>query len=169
MCDFCGCQRVPALGALAREHDRMVELIVAARAAHRDGDVARMAHLAQRILNILTPHGEVEERGLFPALQGDLPEQMAALRREHRGVVVVLAAAGDAPSWDCAWASRLLGALDMLHWHILKEQDGVFPAALATLHTADWAALDVVRDRVDSKLPRTAEHPDGAQGSAGRA
>lgn len=169
MCEYCGCQSVPSLGELAREHDRMVELIVETRAAHRDGDVVRMAQLAQRILDLLAPHAAVEEEGLFPALNTDFPEQMAALRREHRGVVTVLAAVREAPSCDGAWASRLLGALDLLQWHILKEQDGVFPAALATLHSADWRALDAVRDRVGSKPPQPVEASRGDGGSSARA
>jgi hemerythrin-like domain-containing protein len=158
MCEYCGCQSVPAIGELAGEHDRAVELIVLARAAHRDGDLAWMAHLAQRIADLLAPHFAVEEQGLFPALEAEFPEQIAALRREHATLTAVLATAGDAPSWDCSWATRLLGALDLLQWHILKEQDGVFPAALATLHTADWQALDVARDRIGTKPP----HPVGA-------
>ena len=158
MCEYCGCQSVPAIGVLAREHDLALELIAQARAAHRDGDLAWMSHLAQRIADLLAAHIAVEEQGLFPPLEADFPEQVAALRREHAVVIAVLAAAGAAPLWDCSWAARLLGALDLLQWHVLKEQDGVFPAALATLHSADWEALDAVRDRIGSKLP----HPVGA-------
>jgi hypothetical protein len=33
----------------------------------------------------------------------------------------------------------------VLREHIFKEQDGVFPAALATLSTADWEAADALR------------------------
>lgn len=156
MCEYCGCQDVPAIGELTREHDRVVDLIGEARTAHRDGDLARMAHLARRIADLLAPHTIVEEQGLFPALEADFPEQLAALRREHRGIEAVLSEAPDAPCWDLGWATRLLSALDLLRWHILKEQDGVFPAALATLRTADWEAMDAVRDRVGSKLPRAA-------------
>lgn len=154
MCEYCGCQSVPAIGELAREHERLIELIVEARAAHRDGDLAWMAHLARRIDELLAPHVAVEEQGLFPALDGEFPEQMAALRREHRNLAAILDAVGDAPSWDGAWAARLLCALDLLQWHILKEQDGVFPEALATLHSADWEALEAVRARNDSQQPR---------------
>lgn len=153
MCEYCGCQQVPGIGELTREHEGVVDLIGEVRSAHRDGDVAQMAHLAQRIAHLLAPHTVVEEQGLFPPLEADFPEQMAELRREHRGIEAVLAETCDAPCWDAAWAARLLSALDLLRWHILKEQDGVFPAALATLRTADWEAMDAVRDRVGSKLP----------------
>lgn len=168
MCEYCGCQSVPAIRVLAREHERMLELISEARVAHRDGDLAWMAHLARRIADLLAPNIAVEEQGLFPVLDADFPEQMAALRREHRNLVAVLDASADAPSWDTAWAAHLLGALDLLQWHILKEQDGVFPEAVASLHASDWEALDAVRDRVgtvldQSVLPETeARHPVGA-------
>ena len=158
MCEYCGCQSVPAIGELADEHERALELVAQARVAHRDGDLARMAHVAQRLADLLAPHFAVEEEGLFPVLEREFPEQVAALRREHAALTAVLAGAGDVPLWDCSWAARILGALDLLQWHVLKEQDGVFPAALATLHSADWEALDAVRDRIGSKLA----HPVGA-------
>jgi hypothetical protein len=44
----------------------------------------------------------------------------------------------------------LLDTLEMLREHILKEQDGVFPAALAGLRNEDWQAVDAVRARVGS-------------------
>lgn len=148
MCEYCGCQEVTGIGELTREHDRVVDLIGEARSAHRDGDLERMAHLARRIADVLAPHTVVEEQGLFPALEVDFPEQLAELRREHRDIEAVLAEARDAPCWDAGWAARLLSALDLLRRHILKEQDGVFPAALASLRTADWEAMDEVRARV---------------------
>lgn len=155
MCEYCGCQSVPAIGVLAREHERLVELIVETRAAHRDGDLAWTAHLAGRIGQLLGPHIAVEEAGLLPALEGEFPEQIAALRREHRNLAAVFDAVGDAPSWDGAWAARLLTALDLLQWHILKEQDGVFPAALAALHAADWDALDAALAGRGPRRPQT--------------
>ena len=33
----------------------------------------------------------------------------------------------------------------MMRQHILKEQDGVFPAARASLATSDWEAIEKVR------------------------
>ena len=40
-----------------------------------------------------------------------------------------------------------------LREHILKEQDGVFPAALANLNPEDWDALDTVWASVGTLLP----------------
>jgi hypothetical protein len=140
VCEYCGCQAINAIDELTREHDRVVDLIGAARAAH--DDVSRLAGLAQEILTILGPHTQVEEEGLFPALSADFPDHVATLHEEHRHIegVLVATANGD--------PSGLPDALDLLRAHILKEQDGVFPAALTTLRTADWDAVDAVRARV---------------------
>lgn len=153
MCEYCGCQDVPAIGELTREHERALDLIAEVRAAHRDGDVERMACLSHRIAALLVPHIQAEERGLFSPLEAHLPDQMAQLRREHRSIDTVLEETCAVGSWDPAWAARLLGALDLLRWHILKEQDGVFPAALATLRTAEWDAIEDVREQVGSRAP----------------
>lgn len=154
MCEYCGCQDVSAIGDLTREHERVVDLIAEVRTAHREGDMERMARVSRRIADLLVPHTRIEEQGLFPPLEADFPDQMAELRREHRSIETVLEESRAVASWDPAWAVRLLGALDLLRWHIIKEQDGVFPAALATLCTADWAAMDALREQVGSGPPR---------------
>jgi len=156
MREYRGCRDVPAIGELTREHERVVDLIAQVRTAHRDGDMERMACLSHRIAEMLVAHTQVEERGLFPPLEADFPDQMAELGREHRSIAAVLEESCAVASWDSAWAARLLGALDLVRWHILKEQDGVFPAALAVLRTADWEATDTLRERAGCRLPHAA-------------
>ena len=158
MCEYCGCQALTAIEELTREHDHVVNLIGDVRAAVKAGDPARAAGLACRIAAVLGPHTEVEERGLFPALAGDFPEHVTALRDEHRRIEAVLAEArgGDGTPPDPTWGARLVETLDVLRDHILKEQDGVFPAALATLGTDHWDAIDALRARVGSGLPTPA-------------
>lgn len=147
MCEYCGCQALTSIDELTREHELVLSLISEVRTARSSGDVPRLAELARRIAAVLGPHTQVEERGLFPALAPDFPDQMAVLEAEHRRVEAVLGeAAGGAPA-DPAWPDRLDRALALLREHIFKEQDGVFPAALATLHTADWEALEAARAR----------------------
>ena len=152
MCEYCGCQTLTAIGDLTREHDAVVNLIGLVRAAHAAADVPRMVELARQINAILGPHTEVEEHGLFPALADDFPDHVAALRAEHRRTATVLAEAAAGPT-DRTWPDRLMATLDLLREHILKEQNGVFPAALTTLRTADWEAIDAVRSRVGTLLP----------------
>jgi hemerythrin-like domain-containing protein len=149
MCEYCGCQEVTAIGELTREHDQVVTLIAEVRGAGPD----RAAELARRMAAVLAPHTAVEEQGLFPLLAAEFPEHVAALEEEHRRIEAVLAeAAGGTPA-DPGWADRLAATLEVLREHILKEQDGVFPAALISLSGADWDAVDAVRARVGSLTP----------------
>jgi hemerythrin-like domain-containing protein len=150
LCEYCGCQALASIEALTREHEQVLTLISDVRSARRVGDLARQADLACRIAAVLRPHTFVEERGLFPALAADFPDQIALLEAEHRLIEASLAEAAHAardgalPA-DPAWSDRLTRALELLREHIFKEQDGVFPAALATLRTADWEAADAAR------------------------
>lgn len=157
MCEYCGCQSLTSIDELTREHDEVVQLISHVRDAHHAGDTARMAELARRIGDVLEPHTEVEEHGLFPALADDFPEQLAALEQEHRQVESVLAEAAAGTPRDTTWPERLIGVLDLLRLHILKEQDGVFPAALAALSTEQWEAVEAVRARAGTRM----EQPTG--------
>ena len=152
MCEYCGCQSLPAIAELTREHDLVVNLIADLKGA---GDIARMAELARQVAAILGPHTWVEEQGLFPALAHDFPDHLTALEAEHRRVEEVLAEAADGTPIDSTWPDRLMDTMRMLREHILKEQDGVFPAALTTLRTADWEAIDAVRALVGTLLPAT--------------
>lgn len=154
MCEYCGCQEVTAIGDLTREHDLVVALIGRGRAAAAATDVPALAELAVEIAAVLAPHTAVEERGLFPALAGEFPEKVAALHDEHRRIEAVLAEAADGAPADPAWPDRLAEALRLLREHILKEQDGVFPAALSTLGPDEWDAVDRVRAQVGSRLGR---------------
>jgi hemerythrin-like domain-containing protein len=150
VCEYCGCQALETIDELTQEHDEVVRLISHLRPAHRDGGVVRMAEVAREIAKVLGPHTEVEEHGLFPALAGDFPDQIAALEAEHRRIEAVLAEANGAFLTDPTWADRLMEAMAVLRDHILKEQDGVFPAALANLGTEDWEAVEAARAKAGS-------------------
>lgn len=153
MCEYCGCQALSAIDQLTREHELVVNMIGLVRDAVAAGDVPATAALASRIAALLGPHTQVEEQGLFPALAEDFPDHVHDLRAEHRRIEAVLEeAAGGVPA-DPSWPTRLVRTLDLLREHILKEQDGVFPAALAGLRTADWEAVEAVRARVGTLLP----------------
>ncbi|RQX02262.1 hemerythrin HHE cation-binding protein [Micromonospora inaquosa] len=153
MCEYCGCQAVTAIDDLTREHDVVVNLIGEVRAARAATDTARMAELACRITAVLEPHTQVEEQGLFPALAADFPDHVTALRAEHRHIEAVLGEAVHGTPIDPTWPGRLVATLELLREHILKEQNGVFPAALANLDPDDWDAIDTIRAKVGTLLP----------------
>jgi len=156
VCEYCGCQEVATIGELTKEHDLVVELISRARAAAAAADLPRMAEFACEIAAVLRPHTAVEEEALFPALAADFPAHIEALRTEHRQIEAVLGEARRGIPADPGWPAQLCEAMRLLRTHILAEQDGVFPAALANLREADWAAAEAVRARVGSLLPRVA-------------
>jgi hemerythrin-like domain-containing protein len=148
MCDDCGCQALTVIAELTSEHDAVVAMIAEARTAAGRGDVASAAAMARRIASALGPHTAVEEQGLFPALAGDFAEHVAGLVDEHRRVEAVLAEAVVGTPADPGWPGRLIDVLHLLRDHILKEQDGAFPAALTTLRPSDWERVEAVRERV---------------------
>ena len=156
MCEYCGCQALAPIAELTGEHDLVLSLVCEARVARDEEDVSRMAELASQIAAVLGPHTRVEEGSLFPALAADFPDQMAILEAEHQQIAAVLGEALPGPPEDPAWPDRLTAALALLRAHIHKEQDGVFPAALATLRPADWEAMENIRTQVGSLLPSPA-------------
>ena len=145
MCEYCGCQQIAVLGELTREHEAVVGLISRIRSSLADQNLDDVAGYCRQISSILMAHTVVEEQGLFPEMADEFPDHIEALRSEHREIENVLAeAAGGTPD-DPTWPDRLPRALFLLREHILKEQDGVFPAALAALDADQWERIEAVR------------------------
>ena len=145
MCEYCGCQQIAVIGELTREHDAVVTLIGQIQRSLVGQRLADVASDCQQISSILIAHTVVEEQGLFPEMVDEFPDHIEALRSEHRDIENVLSeAAGGVPD-DPTWPDRLPHALFLLREHILKEQDGVFPAALAALDADQWERIEAVR------------------------
>jgi hemerythrin-like domain-containing protein len=146
VCEYCGCQALESVRILTEEHDQVVNLIGAARSARRRGDLTEHLKRCQEILAVLGPHTRVEEGGLFPAMAVDFPDQIAALVDDHKHIHAVLEHACDTTAaLDPDWPDQVEAVFVLLREHILREQDGVFPAALFTLTTDQWDALDQMR------------------------
>lgn len=152
MCEYCGCQSIAAIRELTVEHDAVVEEIGEVTRRLHDGHTGAAVEACRRISGILLPHTAVEEQGLFPAMAVEFPDQVEVLHREHRAIEAVLAECADDVPADPAWPNRVIQTLDLLRTHILKEQDGVFPATLSVLGNDDWTLVDEVRARVGSGL-----------------
>jgi hemerythrin-like domain-containing protein len=147
MCEYCGCQAIGVIGELTSEHETVLGLLADARRALANGDIDEAAQRARGMAAVLGPHTEVEEHGLFPGLSGDFAEHVATLEAEHRRIEAVLGEASLART-DRSWPARFTEVARLLHEHILKEQDGLFPAALATLTNDQWEQAEEVRSRV---------------------
>jgi len=150
VCEYCGCQALDAIAELTAEHDAVVELGGQARRALDCGDLDLAADRARAIATVLRPHTAVEEEALFPAMAAEYPGHVDLLVADHRRIDQVLAESAAGTPSDAAWPARLAHALTDLREHILREQDGVFPAALISLDNEEWDALAAARARVAS-------------------
>lgn len=88
----------------------------------------------------------------LPPLAAEFPDHVQGLQEEHRAIEDVLGEAADGVPSDPSWDRRLLAALGVLRAHVLKEQDGVFPAALSRLDPEDWDRVDEIRSEFVSRL-----------------
>jgi hemerythrin-like domain-containing protein len=161
MCEYCGCQQIPVLGDLTREHEAVIGQFALIRHQLGTGELAAAADTSRRIAALLGPHTAVEEEGLFPLMADEFPDHIEALQQEHRQIHAVLAESRDLVPGDPCWPGRLLETLVLLREHILKEQDGVFPASLSVVDGDGWAHVDEIRARVSSALPLERDHQHG--------
>ena len=150
MCGYCGCQELTAIGELTADHDAIVSLSGQALRALASGQLDAAADSARVIAEILAPHSVVEEEALFPAMVLEFGEHIQALVAEHRAIEAVLAQSLECTPSDPAWPQALIDTLDALREHIIKEEDGLFPAALTILEPAQWEHIAAVRARVGS-------------------
>ena len=150
MCEYCGCQQIATIADLYREHDAAVELVGRIQSGLRDQRHGDVAEDCRQILVILAPHTVVEEEGLFPEMTAEFPDHISVLRSEHREIEKVLGEAEDGVPDDPTWPDRLVGVLHLLREHILKEQDGVFPAALVALEAEQWERIEAVRAQIST-------------------
>jgi len=145
VCEYCGCQQIATIAELYREHDDVAAQVGLIRSALAGQRLEEVAAGCRHILVILAPHTVVEEEGLFPEMADEFPDHIEALRSDHREIEKVLGEAAHGTPDDPTWPDRLLRALHLLGEHILKEQDGVFPAALIALESDQWERIEAVR------------------------
>ena len=134
MCNYCGCRDFPLIGRLSAEHEAIANAAGRLRTAVLAGDEALPA--LDALLDLLLPHTDVEERGLFVELraEGSLADAVTKLCAEHDDIHGVLGGVDRAaPDWPA-----VLAALDRLHRHIDNEEHGLFPAAVIALPIPAW-------------------------------
>lgn len=150
MCEYCGCQDVAAIALLTNEHDEIRAVARDAARASRNQDHQGAVVAARQLLDLLEPHTAVEECGLFPAMATEFGEHTASLVGDHRRIEDALGEIASSAQPAEGWAQRLDAALGVLFEHILREQDGLFPAALSVLTTQQWDTLDAVREEIST-------------------
>jgi hypothetical protein len=154
VCEYCGCQQITAIGELTREHDDLVAEMSIARTHLAADRKDAAAASCRRMLDILGPHTLVEEEGLFPQLADEFPSHVQALRGEHTRIEHVLNESRHHTPTDPTWPERVLTTFHLLRDHILKEQDGMFPAAAIALDGTQWDQVEAVRADASRRFAR---------------
>ena len=139
MCHYCGCRDMPLLRDYIAEHERVVNLGGAAVRALDRGDQHQAGILLASMADELGSHWRGEEDGLFAVMASDelSAQHIEPLVREHRELAALLESVdlSDPTNQD-----RIGRAVDDLHGHIAKEEDGLFPASLTALGAEEWDA-----------------------------
>lgn len=161
MCEYCGCQALTPIAELTAEHDAVVALIGQASVGLRDLGLAAAVPYLEQIVDLLKVHTLVEESGLFPALAGEFGSHVGRLVEDHRSIEEAFRAVVACNEVTNPVVERtLVDALYRLREHILAEQDGAFPAALAILSPQQWDHIvGVRRAAVEARLAAPGPQP----------
>ncbi|WP_405404947.1 hemerythrin domain-containing protein [Streptomyces sp. NBC_01104] len=137
MCHYCGCREIPLIKEFIAEHESVTDAAGGALRALDRGDRALAAELVDRVERELRAHWQGEEQGLFAVMGGsaEYAGYIDALVREHRELAAFLGRVELDRTEDVV---RLREAVDELHHHIAKEEDGLFPASLTALSGDEW-------------------------------
>ena len=137
MCFYCGCREVPLIREFIGEHEAAADLAADLGQALRAGEVAESGRLLGRLAELLAAHWRGEEDGLFSAMHGEevYAGYIDDLVAEHRELGELLARADVRRRAD---RERVLAGIERLHRHIVKEEDGLFPASLTALSGEQW-------------------------------
>ena len=123
MCEYCGCDGIPAVAELIAEHDAIRDLARVARQAATADDRPGAVVAVGRIMELLGPHTQIEEQGLFAAMVGEFGGYISSLIGEHIALDAAFAEFGT-DQHAAGWQQRLIAALDDLFEHILRGHDG---------------------------------------------
>jgi hemerythrin-like domain-containing protein len=137
MCSYCGCRNIPVIATLNAEHDAIVNSTYALQMAYRDQDAESAKAAGKALAELLHPHTRREQDGLFAEMKKDdlFTEHIASLCAEHDALdaELELIAAGD--------LTRIVPMITLLNNHIDREENGLFPAALAYLDDDQWDVI----------------------------
>ncbi|HZM67372.1 MAG TPA: hemerythrin domain-containing protein [Nakamurella sp.] len=159
MCSYCGCRNIPMIAMLNAEHDAIVNSSYALEIAFRDRDVESARTAGKELAELLHPHTRREQVGLFAEMKQDelFTEHIASLCAEHDELDVELEAiiGGE--------LTQIPTMLALLNNHIDREENGLFPAALAFLDDNQWDIIQrpELMDGPGHEHGHPHEHPPG--------
>jgi iron-sulfur cluster repair protein YtfE (RIC family) len=139
VCHYCGCRELPLIKEFIAEHESVTDLAGAAVRALQQDDQATAGSLVRRMGTELRAHWQGEEQGLFAVMREDEEYRayIDALVCEHRELAAFLTALD---LRDAQQREAFARAVEELHHHIAKEEDGLFPASLTALSGEQWDA-----------------------------
>jgi hypothetical protein len=136
MCDYCDCRSQPEIAALSGDHEQLLSMTASLRRTLEAGhpvDGRQIGELAE----LLLPHAEREQLGLFAALRdvGVGPDYVGRFEDDHHRIDDLLVSAAHERN-----ALRTL--IDLVEDHIFREETDMFPAARQLLDPEHWDAVD---------------------------
>ena len=144
MCEHCGCRGVEPLAELMDEHYALMDEGVLDTEALDAHDLDRAAELFRVFATHLDDHVHKEEDGVFAALrtQGEFVDEVDQLEREHQDLGSALAkAVVSRPEFR----TQLADLLRDLEAHMERENVGIFPVSVVTLHATGWELVEQAR------------------------
>jgi hemerythrin-like domain-containing protein len=125
------------IAQLNAEHDAIVNSSYALEIAYRDQDVEAARTACKDLGALLHPHTRREENGLFAEMKKDdlFTDHVASLCAEHAELD------SDLDAIDAGDLTRIPTMITLLNNHIDREENGLFPAALAYLDDTQWDTI----------------------------
>lgn len=158
-------KRHPALVPLSRQHhDGLALGVFIERGLRKGADPDEPERLRKQVLDAwefeLDGHFEVEERVLFPAVRGSIPDPRTVdlLIREHQEIRQLIDSLRTAD--DDGLKDALLAVRSVLTRHIRTEERVLFEAVQDSLGEADLLALG---RKIDEALPTACLRMGSAQ------
>lgn len=153
MCSYCGCEANSIIGRFMGEHVQIVNALSRLRSACHEGSRDHVAGAVRVMTDLLHPHTQAEEVGLFAVMGQDeaFSGHIESLCAEHATLDELLERIGR------GWFEGFEEFERSLHHHIEREDNGLFPAANIAMSGADW-------ERIDTLTPKPARVPGNTPG-----
>ncbi|MDO5711506.1 MAG: hemerythrin domain-containing protein [Micrococcales bacterium] len=154
MCQYCGCQEIKTIGLLMAEHVEIQNYCGQTRRCVESEDIAGAIDQVRALARVMQIHNAVEERALYLSMTRfeEFEPQAGILYEEHDEldeiIAATLALADQGRPEQIDWRP-VLCAFDVLYEHIIREDNGLFPAAAVVLDAADWERCERVREQAE--------------------
>jgi hemerythrin-like domain-containing protein len=137
MCSYCGCESIDVVGRFMREHVDIINATGVLRRAAETSDGALVREAVAVLRDLLDPHTEAEEAGLFTVLAEDaeFTEHVRGLCTEHATLAGLLDRVEGGSHGLVPTLERFLRA------HIDREENGLFPAAAIAFAGPEWGRV----------------------------